>query len=177
MPSAWFDETSLAIRAYSALRISTSPRSGFFMKDERMQAALESRIAESRSRYQRRAARKPRVLLVEDDPVTRRSAARWLGTAFDVTAVSNAEHALLLFRPRAFAAVITDHRMAAMTGIELLEQLRIRDPQVLRVLTSGSAIPGIEGYLGAGIVHRFVRKPADLRAALVDLIAAHTERS
>jgi CheY-like chemotaxis protein len=104
--------------------------------------------------------------LVEDNALGLRSAARLLKTEFEVTAVANGEAALLCFRRGAFDVVVTDYQMPAMTGIELLEQIRVRDPHVRRVLMSGGSIPGLDGYIGSGIVEHCLRKPMDLRAEL-----------
>jgi CheY-like chemotaxis protein len=106
-------------------------------------------------------------LLVEDSALARKVALRALAGAFQVSAAADAEAALAFFRPGAFDVVVTDHHMAAMTGIELLEQLRVIDPNARRVLTSGSEIPGIDGYLATGIVELWLLKPVDLRAELI----------
>lgn len=131
-------------------------------------ATPEPRLREPGARY---AGRRARVLLVEDDPLLRRSVTRLLALAFEVTAVGSAEEALLCFRPGAFDIVATDQRMASMTGLELLEQIRTREPRVRRVLVSGVMLPGLAGYLGSGVVERFLLKPVDLRAALLELLA------
>ena len=120
--------------------------------------------------YGSRRDRLPRLLLVEDSALARKVAVRALAGAFQVSAVADAEAALAFFRPGAFDVVVTDHHMAAMTGLELLEQLRAIDPYARRVLMSGSEIPGIEGWLATGIVERWLLKPVDLRAELIALI-------
>jgi CheY-like chemotaxis protein len=120
--------------------------------------------------YGSRRGRLPRLLLVEDSALARRVVVRALAGAFQVTAVEDAEAALARFRPGAYDVVLTDHHMVAMTGLELLEQLRVIDPFVRRVLMSGSEIPGIEGHLATGVVELWLLKPVDLRAALVALI-------
>jgi CheY-like chemotaxis protein len=112
----------------------------------------------------------PRLLLVEDSALARRVVTRVLAGAFHVTAFADAETALGRFRRGAFDVVLADHHMVAMTGLELLEQLRVIDPFVRRVLMSGSEIPGIEGHLATGLIELWLLKPVDLRAALVALI-------
>ena len=129
-------------------------------------AALEPLVREGRSRYRRDDGHRPRVLLVEDNALGLRSAARLLRTEFEVTAVANGEAALLRFARGDFDVVVTDYQMPAMTGIELLEQIRVRDPHVRRVLMSGGSIPGLDGYIGSGIVEHCLQKPMDLRAEL-----------
>jgi CheY-like chemotaxis protein len=112
-----------------------------------------------------------RVLLVEDNPLTRRSTARALALELTVTTANDAEEAQQLFRRGAFDVVVSDHHMPAMTGLELLEHVRMIDPRVRRVLVSGSELPGIEGHVASGLVHLWLLKPVDLRAALQSLLA------
>ncbi|HMI93858.1 MAG TPA: response regulator [Polyangiales bacterium] len=120
--------------------------------------------------YRSRRGRLPRLLLVEDSALARRVVVRALAGAFQVTAVEHAKAALARFQPGAFDLVLSDHHMVAMTGLELLEQLRVIDPFTRRVLMSGSEIPGIEGHLATGVVELWLLKPVDLRAALLALI-------
>jgi CheY-like chemotaxis protein len=126
-------------------------------------------VRERRSRYGRMRPR-PRVLLVEDDALARRAASRLLAQDFEVTAVCSAAEALSLFRAGAFDCVVTDYQMAAMTGIELLEQIRVLEPRVRRVLMSGTEIPGLVGYIGSGVVEHCLIKPVDLRTALLPIL-------
>jgi CheY-like chemotaxis protein len=105
------------------------------------------------------------ILLVEDYPLARSASLRALRRAFDVTAVASGEDALAHVHPGAFHAVLTDFQMPAMTGIELLELLRLRDSQLRRVLMSATPVIGIDGYIAIGLVHAFLAKPFDLRAA------------
>jgi CheY-like chemotaxis protein len=106
-----------------------------------------------------------RILLVEDYPLARSASVRALRGAFDVTAVASGEQALGWVHPGGFDAVLTDFEMPAMTGIELLELLRLRDPRLRRVLMSAAPVTGLHAYLAIGLVHAFLPKPFDLRAA------------
>jgi CheY-like chemotaxis protein len=137
--------------------------------------AWPSALREPGPRY-RRTAPKSRVLLVEDHSLVRSTTARVLGREFAVTAVGSGEEALLRFKRGAFDVVVTDYRMAVMTGIELLEQIRVLDPNVRRVLLSGAHIPGLQGFIGAGIVERCLWKPVDLRVELRALLGEHVSR-
>jgi CheY-like chemotaxis protein len=111
------------------------------------------------------------ILLVEDYPLARSASVRELRGAFDVTAVASGEDALAhLHHPGAFHAVLTDFQMPAMTGIELLEIVRLRDPHLRRVLMSAAPVIGIDGYLAIGLVQAFLAKPFALRAARAALV-------
>ena len=109
--------------------------------------------------------KRPRLLLVEDYPLARSASVRVLRSAFQVTAVESGEQALGWLRPGAFDVLLTDFQMPAMTGLELLEIVRVRDPQLRRVLMSGAPVPGMLGHLATGLVHAFLYKPFDLAAA------------
>jgi CheY-like chemotaxis protein len=106
-----------------------------------------------------------RILLVEDYPLARSASVRALRGAFDITAVASGEQALGWVHPGAFHVVLTDFEMPAMTGIELLELVRLRDPRLRRVLMSAASVTGLHGYLAIGLVHAFLPKPFDLRGA------------
>src|SRR5262245_15947576 len=106
--------------------------------------------------------RRLRLLLVEDHDLVRTASARALQREFVVTAVATGEEALAWVRPGAFDVVLSDFNMPTMSGIELLEQLRLRDPQMRRVLMSGIEVPGLLGYRAVGLVQGFLRKPFDL---------------
>ncbi|SNT12263.1 Response regulator receiver domain-containing protein [Sphingomonas laterariae] len=78
---------------------------------------------------------RPRILLVEDDSAVRRSIQLILqARGYDVRAFASG--ALALADPSATEAVclVTDHRMAGMTGLEILRGLRAagwRRPAIL----------------------------------------------
>jgi CheY-like chemotaxis protein len=120
---------------------------------------------------------RPRVLLVEDNPLVRGAAVRALKRYFALTTAASGEEALGRFRSGAFDAVVTDYQMPAMTGIELLEQIRLLDPRVRRVLVTAANIPGLAGYIGTGIVEQCWFKPIDLLTALRELLITRPEPS
>ena len=140
-------------------------------------SSWETSIGERRSRYGQGGPHLPRLLLVDDDALHLRAAARALGRQFDVTSAANGEEALARFVPGVFEVVVTDYQMPAMTGIELLEQVRLLEPRVRRVLMSGIQIPGIAGYIGSGIVEHFLLKPVDLGNVLAPLLGLEHQRA
>ena len=73
-----------------------------------------------------------RILLVEDDPEAALFAIRVLRMrgGFDVTHSADPAVALRQAREESWDLVITDIEMPGMTGLELLEQLRLHDPLV-----------------------------------------------
>ncbi len=107
----------------------------------------------------------PRLLLVEDYALGRNACARMFAQAFRVTAVDDGAEALRCAVHAPFDIVLTDFRMPVMSGIELLEQLRIHMPRMRRVLMSCAPVPGLVGYSAAGLVQGFLAKPFDLQTA------------
>lgn len=102
------------------------------------------------------------VLVVDDDRLARKAIARLVGRRFRVSTTSSGDAALGLLVLHHFDAVLTDHRMVAMTGLELLEQVRLRYPDTRRILMSSDSVPGMPGHIATGDVHVFLYKPFDL---------------
>jgi CheY-like chemotaxis protein len=57
----------------------------------------------------------------------------------DVVEAASASRALQIFEPGAFDLVITDQAMPAMTGVQLAEALRARQPDIKIILATGYA--------------------------------------
>jgi CheY-like chemotaxis protein len=92
--------------------------------------------------------RKPSVLIVEDNPLSRATAvAMFEDLGFTVFDAYSGHHALALLEVRPeIGLMFIDVRMPGMTGPELAEAVRRRRPEIKLVLTSGSvgeeAVPG-----------------------------------
>jgi thioredoxin reductase (NADPH) len=91
---------------------------------------------------------KPAVLTVDDDPGVSRALARDLrgryGEWYRIVPTSSGAEALeviaeLTLRDRPVALVVTDQRMPAMTGIELLAEVRRRSPDTKLLLVTAYA--------------------------------------
>ena len=94
------------------------------------------------------AAAPGRVLLVDDQPELRRLFLRSLTKAgHAVTAVGNGRKAVELANEGGFDVVISDVRMPDMGGVELLQALHARDPDLPVLLVSGS--PDLETAMKA----------------------------
>jgi len=128
-------------------------------------------LREPRPRYRGRTPVLPRVLLVDEDVLERRAGVRELAGRAEVTAVASGEEALARFRRGAFDVVVARQRMSAMTGLELLEQLRVLEPSVRRVLLTRREILGLEGHLASGLVQLRLRELASLGDSLQALMA------
>ena len=103
-----------------------------------------------------------RVLVVDDDSLVRRSAARALENAgFIVVPLAEAQTAIEHVRRGGVDGVLSDIQMPGMDGIDLLRAVRALDSDLPVVLMTGqpaleSAIPAVE--LGATL---YLVKPLD----------------
>jgi DNA-binding NtrC family response regulator len=98
---------------------------------------------------------------VDDEPMVLASLRETLRHEGHTLAVANsAEEALELARQHTFAVIVSDQQMPAMTGIELLAEMKKLHPEAARILIS--AVPTanlvVEAVNQAEIL-RFVLKP------------------
>ncbi|HMJ66681.1 MAG TPA: response regulator, partial [Candidatus Binatia bacterium] len=78
-----------------------------------------------------------RVLLVDDEPMVLASLRETLRHEGYTLAVANsAEEALELARQHTFGVIVSDQQMPAMTGIELLAEMKKLHPEAARILIS-----------------------------------------
>jgi DNA-binding NtrC family response regulator len=102
-------------------------------------------------------------LIVDDEADVRASLRRALQEpGWTVHEADSAAAALRLLQEREIHVVVSDHRMPAMSGLELLAEIRSLHPAVLRILVT--AYPDV--YLGrqaveSGTVDRYITKPWD----------------
>ena len=110
-------------------------------------------------------ARRPRLLLVEDDELLADAFGQWLSAAgFEVSrAADGASAQAILSAGRPLAAVLSDFRLPGEPdGIALLEQVRERHPAALRILVSGDIDPALPSRAAeAGLP--LLAKPVDLK--------------
>lgn len=111
------------------------------------------------------SARRPRLLLVEDDELLADAFGQWLSAAgFEVSrAADGASAQAILAAGRPLAAVLSDFRLPGEPdGIALLEQVRERHPAALRILVSGDIDPALPSRAAeAGLP--LLAKPVDLK--------------
>jgi CheY-like chemotaxis protein len=98
----------------------------------------------------KRARRRMRLLVVEDETAFARALTTELGTVHDVVHASSAEYALEVLSRRRFDVVLCDLRMPGMSGEVLYERVRARDPLQARqfIFMSGIGfVPEVEHFL------------------------------
>ncbi|HEY2013933.1 MAG TPA: response regulator [Bryobacteraceae bacterium] len=97
----------------------------------------------------------PNILLVDDnrDGLLVRSSLL-VEVGFSVEIAPNGEEGLKLFNSSTFDVVVTDYRMPRMNGVELIERIRMVNPNARVILLSGFVEPlGLtEENTGADVV-------------------------
>jgi CheY-like chemotaxis protein len=104
-----------------------------------------------------------RILCVDDEPALLDFFHDCLVDDFEVERTSDAREALrLIDEGKSFSAVLTDVRMPEMDGITLLDQVRSRCPNTVRMLITGNAdVDVATRAVNQGQVFRFLMKPID----------------
>jgi DNA-binding NtrC family response regulator len=115
-----------------------------------------------------------RLLLVDDEQDILDFLERALRRRYQVTRCSDPLAALAELRQGHFDVVITDQKMPALTGLELIEEIARSSPGTVRVLISGfTDAPEIARALAGRRIHNFVLKPID-SARLIEAIDTAT---
>src|SRR5437899_375939 len=116
------------------------------------------------------AAKRPRVLFVDDEPRILISLRALFRNDYEVFTADNGTTALSILRERDIDVIVSDQRMPGVTGVDLLREARkVRSRAIRMLLTGYSDLSAIVGSVNDGEVFRFINKPwsnADLRATL-----------
>jgi DNA-binding NtrC family response regulator len=127
---------------------------------------------------------RPRILMVDDDPVILDALSRQLHPQFDITTATSGNQALSLVMSRGpFAVVVSDLRMPGMDGVTLLYLIRQTAPDTVRILLTGGAdVESAAMAVNDGNIFRLLLKPCPrgmlLRAleASIELYHANTAK-
>jgi HD-like signal output (HDOD) protein len=112
-----------------------------------------------------------KVLFVDDDPSVLGGLRRMLRAhrdRFEVSTASSGHEALFMMDDECFDVIVTDMRMPVMDGAQLLEIVRTRHPDTVRIVLSGQLDDQTAVRL-AVLAHQFLSKPCEFDA-LVDAI-------
>jgi DNA-binding NtrC family response regulator len=103
------------------------------------------------------------ILVVDDEPVQRELIEGFLKKqGFEVIAANSAERALELFRQDAFDLILTDQKMANMSGTELLQAVHAINPETPVILiTAFGTIEAAVAALKQGAID-YLTKPLNL---------------
>jgi CheY-like chemotaxis protein len=103
------------------------------------------------------------ILLVDDEPDMRAALRRSLyraGATF--LEAGDGVEALELLAAHRVDAVISDFEMPRMDGLTLMQHVRLRTPEILRIMVTARADVNVAvRALNEGAVHRFLLKPWD----------------
>jgi CheY-like chemotaxis protein len=109
------------------------------------------------------------VLVVDDDAVLLKAAARILSRHADTTTADCAARARELLEQRRFDIVVSDYAMPGEDGLSLLAWVRERFPDTLLVLFSGADIEKGEVAARDGHIHHAVSKDSGY-AGLAEIV-------
>ena len=104
-----------------------------------------------------------RILVVDDEPAQRELVAGFLRKrGFDVAEAAGGQDALQRFTREPFDLVLTDQRMADLSGLDLLHRLRAVTPEAaVIVMTAYGTIETAVGAIKAGATD-YLSKPLNL---------------
>ncbi|MBC8317881.1 MAG: Flp pilus assembly complex ATPase component TadA [Desulfobulbaceae bacterium] len=119
-----------------------------------------------------------RLLLVDDEVNILRSLQRiFRRENYHISTATSAQEALDLLSKESFHLIITDHMMPGMSGAELLQRVREKYPDTIRIMLTGHAdTAAVMGAIREGAVYRFILKPAqedDLRVSVALALEQH----
>lgn len=125
---------------------------------------------------------KPRVLYVDDEPHNLKALARLFRDApFHFITFESPREALAKLDEIKPAVVISDQRMPEISGTQLLEEIKKRLPDTVRILLTGHAELEVAiAAINQGNVFRFIKKPwndAELKAEVASALEYYEEIS
>jgi Nif-specific regulatory protein len=104
-------------------------------------------------------------ILVVDDEQDNLDAFRFnFRKTFDIVTASGGTEALAVLEDKEVAVVVTDQRMPKMTGVELLREVRVRQPEAVGIiLTAFTDVDVLIEAINLGQVYRYITKPWDAK--------------
>ncbi len=104
-------------------------------------------------------------ILVVDDEQDNLDAFRFnFRKTFDILTASGGAEALQILEGKEVAVVVTDQRMPRMTGVELLREVRVRQPDAVGIiLTAFTDVDVLIEAINLGQVYRYITKPWDAK--------------
>jgi signal transduction histidine kinase len=106
--------------------------------------------------------RRHTVLVVDDEPDVVASVKDLLRLDYKVIGATRAAEGIEILDREHVHVVMTDQRMPEMTGVQLLEKVRDRHPNAMRLLFTGYAdVRAVVDAINRGNVYRYITKPWD----------------
>jgi len=112
------------------------------------------------------------VLYVDDEEMALKYFQRSVGRDFTVHTASDVEAGLSILAAHGdgIGVLITDQRMPGQSGVDLLKQVRLRWPHIVRLLTTAYAdLDDAIEAVNRGEIFRYITKPWDLKALRAEI--------
>ncbi|HEY5936816.1 MAG TPA: sigma-54 dependent transcriptional regulator [Kofleriaceae bacterium] len=104
------------------------------------------------------------ILLVDDEQDNLDAFRFNFRKTFDILTAGGGAEALQILAEREVAVVVTDQRMPKMTGVELLREVRVRQPDAVGIiLTAFTDVDVLIEAINLGQVYRYITKPWDAK--------------
>lgn len=117
----------------------------------------------------------PTVVFIDDEERILRSLRMLLRGRAEVLTTTSATEVYDWVRTRPVHVVVSDQRMPAASGVEVLREVARRSPATMRILLTGYAdLDAVTASVNDGEIYRFVEKPWD-GAHLVDTVLRAAE--
>ena len=120
-----------------------------------------------------------RILVVDDEERILTALKSMFRQRYQVFCTTDGYQALDLLKKHHMHVIISDQRMPAMPGVELLRQSREISPRCVRILLTGySDLAAIVGSINDGEIYRFISKPwdkQDLQAIVAEAVSIGVE--
>jgi response regulator RpfG family c-di-GMP phosphodiesterase len=101
-----------------------------------------------------------KIMIVDDEPPNLRVLERLFRPDYQVVTAPSGAEALALLEQHDVALLISDQRMPAMTGIELMIKTVAIRPQMVKILLTGyTDVGALIEALNSGLVYRYLTKP------------------
>ena len=119
-----------------------------------------------------------RILVVDDDEIILIALAETLKhEGYEVTTTQSPRQALEFLQKQRFSVIISDQRMAELTGLDFLQQAARVQPEASRILITGVlTLKTIIAAINAGEIFRFIAKPwlrEELLATIRNAVQRH----
>jgi response regulator RpfG family c-di-GMP phosphodiesterase len=100
------------------------------------------------------------ILIVDDDNLILTMLKDLLERDFRILTAVNGEHALEILKKEPVAAIVCDHMMPKITGVEVLKQCIGIQPKAVRILvTATESVQDVRDAVNIARVHRVIVKP------------------
>jgi DNA-binding NtrC family response regulator len=101
-----------------------------------------------------------KIMIVDDEPANLRTLERVFREQYQVVTAPSGSEALALLGKHDIALLISDQRMPAMTGIELMTKTVALRPQMVKILLTGyTDVGALIDAINSGLVYRYLTKP------------------